>query len=237
MGAARDAITLSPTMVALTLAIGGALIAGLVTLVVLLGRKFGEVVQKKMQDVEGYGKKLEAFFEAQGEKDRIHVERLAIVNERMKNYDKGWDTLQARLQEGTQTMRSQREELDAQKKAQDSFEKESVARQAKFEQEIHTRQLEFAGQWQTTLVGMAERFVSKDTLEDFRCRHEQDHGRLEQRMAHQEQLTEKMTSNILGIEKKLEGGIHTIAALLAKHITVGKARNDDEPCKPDDDQG
>ncbi len=221
MGNVRDAITLSPMAVAATLAIGGALIAGLVTLVIVLGRKFGEILRQKMQEVAGYGKKLDEFLTSHAEKDGLLVERLTITNERMKNYDASWDTLQARLRDGSQAMQAIREDLAARKDEQERYEREIAARQAKFEQEMHTRELAFANQWQTTLVGLADRFVSKEVLDEYRRRHEQDHGRMEARMAHQEKTVERMQASVLGIDQKLEGGIHTIASLLAKHVTIG----------------
>jgi len=206
------------------------LIAGLFTLVVVLLRRELGRHETYMQKTDGLLKELGTTFtamaKAQSDKDAALVERYSVLGERLKFTEQTGALTQDRLREGSQAMQAIRESIAAEKDSREKFEREFAERQVKFEQEAHTRQLAFAGQWQTTLVDLTNRFVGQAALDEYRMRHEQDHSRVEVRLSRQEELMEKMEQTVHGIDKKLEGGIQTIAALLAKHVTIGSAKDD-----------
>jgi hypothetical protein len=218
----------SPGLLAGVFSLAGVVIAGLVTLVVLLlkreYRRHEAYMTKLDASAKAQADKLEMMARAQMDKDAILLERLSVTNERLKARENADTLLERRLGEGTQTFRELRDGIAGSIQAQSKLSEELYARQAKFEQEAHTRQLSFAGQWQTTLVDLANRFVGQAALDEYRTRHEQDHSRVEVRLSRQEELMEKMEQTVHGIDKKLEGGIQTIAALLAKHVTVGEQK-------------
>lgn len=219
--AADIAASMSPTTFGVILAIGGVLFAGMMTALVWLGRKLAFMIQAKMSDFDKAQSRIEGHIKAQADKDAALVERYSVLAERLKFASGALETIQDRLREGARTFGSLQKELAAEREAREKFERELTKLMSGFEQEVHNRVLTFADQWQRTLVDLANKFVSREAFNEYRTRHEQDHGRLEVRMARQEELTEKLEQTATGIKQELEGGIHMIAALLAKHITVG----------------